>query len=159
MTRPNINLTFSNSSITNNRYYLTSGLIDLKAINITYKYNNFSKNGAPNIYYWDPVAKDIATSSANLLNLNPLLPTFGVIYANLLANMTINIINNLFSYNIAKYGSCIVISDSQILTSLLGFNAKIISVIFSFEMRCTNESIFNCSGPIPSSGEIMPPST
>ena len=38
-------------------------------------------------------------------------------------------------------------------------SAKIISAIFSSFTRVTNDSIFNCSGPMPSRGEMMPPST
>lgn len=119
-------MTFYNNTVENNTCYITTnGLIDLKAKNITIIYNNFTRNGAPNIYYWDPDTKDIAANSATILKMNPMLPEFGVIYANLLNNMNLNIINNQFTYNIAKYGSCIVILDSQISSNLLGFVANI----------------------------------
>ena len=118
-------MAFINNSIVNNRGYLTNGLIDFKAKNITIQYNNFTSNGLSSIYYWDPSILDIANSSATFLSMNTLLPEFGVIYANLVANMTINVLNNYFSYNMAKYGSCIVITDSQITSNLLGFIANI----------------------------------
>ena len=43
--------------------------------------------------------------------------------------------------------------------STVGLVATITSVTFSSSMRATRSRIRNCSGPIPSIGEIDPPST
>ena len=136
-------MTFSNNTVENNTCYLTTGLIDLKAKNITYIYNNFTRNGAQNIYYLDPDTQDVAANSAILLKLNPILPEFGVIYANLLNGMNLNIINNNFTYNIAKYGSCITISDSQISSNLLGFIANINNNSFIYNQAVQSQIYIN----------------
>ena len=137
-------LNFINNSIIGNRGFLTrKGMIDFKAKNITILNNNFTANGIPNISYIDPNINDIANSSSNFLLLNPLIPEFGIIFANLVVNQTLNILNNYFSLNMAKYGSCIVITDSDISSDILGFIANINNNTFIYNQAYQSQIYIN----------------